>query len=156
MLYSWCDTVDCRSLNFDSSAQRTLFHCSIVQSLCTLASWSLLILFCFLNSSSAISASFTESSPYCGCLHIFLTTLVQLCSDIWNSQPSVTQAGDSVVVLCIEKTGSILQAVIQHIIVKCEFKCGGIMYLFENILFILSTKKEKCLQMNFSKDIWLY
>ena len=35
--------------NFNSSVQRTLFHCSIVQYLCALAFWSLLILFCFLD-----------------------------------------------------------------------------------------------------------
>ena len=64
MLYTWCDTEGCSSftnslphtdssikiLNFDSSVQRTLFHCPIVQSLCTLAHWSLLTFFCFLNS----------------------------------------------------------------------------------------------------------
>ena len=37
-------------LNFDLSVQGTLFHCSIVQSLYALAHWSLLTLFCFLNS----------------------------------------------------------------------------------------------------------
>ena len=45
--------------NFDSSVLRTLFYCSIVQSLRALGHWSLLTLFCFLNSNSAIQASFT-------------------------------------------------------------------------------------------------
>ena len=62
MLSGWCDTGGCNSLphieppiwpedlNLNSSVQRTLFHCSIVQSLCALAHWSLLTLFCFLKS----------------------------------------------------------------------------------------------------------
>ena len=37
--------------NFDWSVQRTLFHCSIIQSLCDLVLWSLLTLFFFLKSS---------------------------------------------------------------------------------------------------------
>ena len=36
--------------NFNSSVQRTLFHCSVVQSLRALAHRGLLTLFCFLNS----------------------------------------------------------------------------------------------------------
>ena len=66
MLYSWCDTwghsfftnssphigllSEQKISNFDWSVQRTLFHCSIVQSLSALAHWSLLTSFCFLNS----------------------------------------------------------------------------------------------------------
>ena len=37
-------------LNFNLSAQRSSFHCSIVQSLCALPYWSLLILIYFINS----------------------------------------------------------------------------------------------------------
>ena len=66
MLYSWCDTGICNSfascslrgvepptrdkdfkLWFFSS--RALFHCTMVQFLCTLTYWSLLTLLCFLN-----------------------------------------------------------------------------------------------------------
>ena len=48
----------------------------------------------------------------------FFTTLVQLYSDVWSSQPSVTQAADSdEIVLCTEKADSIRQAVIQQNIV---------------------------------------
>ena len=38
----------------------------------------------------------------------FFTTLVQLCNDVWSSQPFIMQVGDSdEIVLCIGKTGSI-------------------------------------------------
>ena len=40
-----------KTLNFDLSVQRTLLQCSLVQFLCALAHWSLLTLFCFLNTS---------------------------------------------------------------------------------------------------------
>ena len=61
LLYSQWDTGKCTSsllihppiwlkiLNFNLSVQRTLFHCSIVQSLCVLARWRLSILFCSFN-----------------------------------------------------------------------------------------------------------
>ena len=66
MLYGWCNTevaalsptfrctytllFDLKILNFDSSVQMTLFHCSIVQSLWAFANWSFWTLFCFLDS----------------------------------------------------------------------------------------------------------
>ena len=67
MLYCWCDTWYYRSFtnrssyidppmwakisNLDPSIQMTSFHSSVVQSLSTLAYWSLLTLFRFLNGS---------------------------------------------------------------------------------------------------------
>ena len=50
------------------------------------------------------------SSCHIGQLHrvlfFFFTTLVQLCSDVWSSHSSITQAGDSdEIVLCRGKTG---------------------------------------------------
>ena len=42
----------------------------------------------------------------------FFTILVKLCSDVWSSQPSVKQAGDSdEIVLCIGKTAHIYKTV---------------------------------------------
>ena len=62
-------------LNFDSSVKRTLFHCSVATSLCTLAHWILLILFCFFNSGFLAATlpyrSASLFSPFSGCLHIF-------------------------------------------------------------------------------------
>ena len=65
-LQGWCDTGDCSSFTNSWSqidpciwpkdfelwivSRGDLFHCSFVQSLCALAHWSLLTLFCFPNS----------------------------------------------------------------------------------------------------------
>ena len=84
--------------NFDSSIQRSLFHCSLVQSLCALAHWSLLTKFCFLN--SGILPPILPYKPASLCLFpivdvdTFFATLVQLCCDVWSSQPSVTQVAE--------------------------------------------------------------
>ena len=84
----------------DSSALTTLFHFSShVQSLYALTHWWLLT---FFPSSTVVSWQefchtnqlyILSSSEWI--LMYFLTTLVQLYSDIWCSQPSVTQACDS-------------------------------------------------------------
>ena len=44
-----CLRFDPKISNFYLSVQRTLFHYSIVQSLSTLAHWSILTLFCIIN-----------------------------------------------------------------------------------------------------------
>ena len=74
--------------------------------------WSLLTLFCFLN-----SGFLTTILPYRPAsvsllltvdVDIFFTTLVLLCSAVWSSQLSVMQADDSdEIYLCIGKIGSI-------------------------------------------------
>ena len=114
MLCSWCDTGGCSYFtnalqHIDPSiwlkdfklwfiVQRTLLHCSIIQSLCALAYWSLLTLFCFLNNGflTAILAykPASQSSIHNGCWHIFSMTLLQTSLHNWTSQPSVMQAGD--------------------------------------------------------------
>ena len=119
--YGWCDTGGCSSFRlfepkisyFDSSVQRALFYFFIVHSFCALAHGSLLTLFCLL--SSGFLTAILRYWPASQCLHlhfgyqhIFFTTLVQSCSDVWRSQLSVTTAGDSdEIVLCIGKRGSI-------------------------------------------------
>ena len=91
--------------NFDLCVERTLFHSSIVQFLFAMAYWSLLTLFCFLKSgfSTVILPYRTASQSLLLIVDIdtFFTTLVQLCSEVWGSQPSVTQVDDSdEIVLC--------------------------------------------------------
>ena len=116
ILYDWCDTrgvaavlqTHCRTKtllfelkisNIDSSVQKTLFHTSIVQSLWTLAHLNLLTLFCFLYC-GFLTAILLHRTASLSLLHtvdvdtFFFVTLVQLCSNVWSSQPSVTQAGD--------------------------------------------------------------
>ena len=88
--------------NFDLSVPSTLFHCPIVNTLCALAYWSLLTLFCFLNSDflTAILAYKPTSPCLLPTVDVF-PTLVQLYYDIWIGQPSVTQSIDSdEIVLC--------------------------------------------------------
>ena len=57
------------------SVQRTLHHCSIIQTLCALASWTLLTLFSFLNSGFLTEilpySPASQSSLHCGCWYIF-------------------------------------------------------------------------------------
>ena len=85
MLYGWSNTGDCSSFtssslyidtpiwpkdsNFDLSVQRTLFYFSIVQSLYALTHWSILTLFCFLNSGSWLQFS------HIGHLHSLILTV---------------------------------------------------------------------------------
>ena len=60
----------------------------------------------FLDSNSAIYTTFRVFSPQI--LIHFFTTLIQLYSDVWCSQPSVTQTGNSdEIVFSIGKTGCI-------------------------------------------------
>ena len=66
--------------------------CSNIISLCVLAHWSLLTLFCFLNSS--FLTAILPYRPASKWILTFFTTLAQLCSDVWSSRPSVKQAGD--------------------------------------------------------------
>ena len=97
--------------NFDLSVQRILFHCSIVQYLCTLVDWNLLTLFCFLNSGFLIvvlpKRSYLLSSPYGWYWHIFLDigSVVQWCLEqsILLSRKIVTDE----LIICIGKTGCI-------------------------------------------------
>ena len=111
MLYGQCDTGVCSS--FTNTSQHiesptwlrdfklwfvspkdfiSLFYCQVFVCLCSLEPFHILLL--FLDSNSIIKASFTESSLYSGCRHIFFTTLVQMGNDVWSSQLSITQAGD--------------------------------------------------------------
>ena len=83
--------------NLDSSVQKTFYHFSIVQSL-----WNFLTLFCFFNSVFFTLQQFCHIDQFHRVFSslwmltdFFFMTLVQLCSDIWSSQPSVSQAGDS-------------------------------------------------------------
>ena len=114
MLYSWCDTeaaalsptlhctetllFDAKILNFDLSIQRTLFYSSTVQSLCAFAHRSLLTLFGFLKSGFLTAIlpyrSASQSLLLTMDADIFLLILVQLCSDVWSSQPFGMQADD--------------------------------------------------------------
>ena len=85
MLYGWCDTASCCSFTnssphidppiwlkdfklwfFSPKSFIKLLYCLVFVGVGPLEP-----LLCFLNSNSTIYASFTESSPYSGCWHIF-------------------------------------------------------------------------------------
>ena len=88
----------------------------------------------------------------------FFMTFIQLCIDVWSSQPPVTQAGqwNSHLFLLIwaysPTFGFVLSCFLMFLrnIIHCS--SGNFFSLLEYPFF----KEEKCLQINFSKDSWLY
>ena len=95
--------------NFDPSVQMMLFYCSVVQSLCTLAHWNLLTLFCFINSGFLIVVLpfrlASQSSLHSGRWHIFFRVVGSVVH--WSvSLPSRKHVTDEIVHY-IGKTDSI-------------------------------------------------
>ena len=96
---------DSKISKLESSVQWTFFHFSVVQSLCILSCWRLLILFLFLNSGFLTAIPPYRSASQSLLLSVnadtFFITLAQLCCDVWSSHPSVKKTGDSnEIVLC--------------------------------------------------------
>ena len=87
-----------------------LFHCSVVQSLCALAYWSLLTLFCFLNSGFLLAIL-----PYKPASQSLLLTMdivsfihgIGLVVMFWTVSLLSRKLVTNEIVLCIGKTGSI-------------------------------------------------
>ena len=90
MLYCWnCSSFTNSSPHIDLPRLRTLIR----QSLCALAHWGLLKLFCFLES-GFLAAILPYKSAWQSLLltvdvDIFFMTLVQLFNDVWSSQSSI-------------------------------------------------------------------
>ena len=90
--------------NFDTSVHWALFHCFIVLSFSALAHCSPLALFCFLNNdfmTSILPYRLASLSLLLTGDPLFFKILIRVCNDVWITQPSVTQVGDSnEIVLC--------------------------------------------------------
>ena len=89
---------------------------------CISAHQRLLTEFCFTNCGFLTAAlpyrPASQSLLFTVYVDTFFMTLVQLCCAVSSSQPSVEKAGDfEKTFLCVGKTGSILQAVIQFNII---------------------------------------
>ena len=129
MLFGWCDTGGCSTFtnsspHIDPPIWPTDFELWFIspknfipllycQSLCTLAHWSLLTLFCFFN-----HGFLTAILPFRSALQSLLLR-VNVDTFFHNIGSVFCQASWW---LCISKTSSILQGVIQHNIIQCEFK----------------------------------
>ena len=112
LLYGWCDTGSYSSFtdssrHIDPPLWTKDFEfwfigskdCSIFQSFCALTHCSLLSLLCFFNSGflTAILPYRPASQSLLFTVNVdtFFTRLVQLCSNVWSSQPLVTQTINS-------------------------------------------------------------
>ena len=136
--------------------QRTLFHCCIVQSLYALAHWSLLTLFCFLN-----SGFLTAILPYRpASLGLLLTVDVNtLFLRHWFR--CAVMFGAVILLSCKMVTNEIIlcsccfwsiSPIFGLILSRFLIFPNSIIH-FSSGNFYFCTKEEKCLQINFSKDI---
>ena len=172
MLYSWCDTesfsfftnslplIDPKILNIELSVQSLIFHCSIVQSVNVLVHWSLLTLFCFLNN------GFLAILPYRLASQSLLLTvdIDTLFSQDWFSYAVMF----GVVSLLSCKPVTLIKLSFAPVVafglpvllwvLLCPVSWCLLTVEFTVVqrIFIFSTKEEKCLQINFSKNICLY